>query len=33
MNNCIFCESLLPEEQNGFYPNEFALFKGKLGVL
>ena len=29
MKNCIFCESLLSEEQNGFYPDEFALSKGK----
>ena len=27
MKNCIFYESLLPEEQNGFYRDKFAFFK------
>ena len=30
MKNCIFYESLLPEEQNCFYPDELVISKGKL---
>ena len=30
MKNCIFCESVLPKDQNCFYPDEFTFSKGTL---